>query len=453
MNKIICDVCGTDYPETAEQCPICGCANAGDQAAAGIDALEEEGRAARTYVKGGRFSKKNVNKRLKSMGAQPSYIEPEPIPEPEYDDEDVDEDQEPEEQEQGSNLGLIIIVVILLLAIAAVSLYIAVTIFGLGGSKDPVSGNKPGTSTTAPTTEQIPQNTGIACTDLALSDVDIYLDTQGGTWLLAADLAPENTTDVLTFASTDENVVTVDPVTGLVTAVGKGEASIIVTCGEVVRECPVKCEFEEAPQETTAPEDPTEEPTEEITEPVEDFELELDKKDFTLFKAGATCDIYSGELEASAITWTTDNEEVATIKDGIVTAVGNGRTRVYGEYNGTKVSCWVSCKLPENETTAPTENEDPTEPEQTGEAYTLMVNGRVSRYGDEENAEVTVTVGESFRLTVEDDEGKRQEVTWKASKEGICSVEGRTVTGEAVGKVTLTATVGDQTFKCVIIVK
>ena len=24
MSKIICDVCGTRYPDTAEQCPICG---------------------------------------------------------------------------------------------------------------------------------------------------------------------------------------------------------------------------------------------------------------------------------------------------------------------------------------------------------------------------------------------------------------------------------------------
>ena len=26
MSKIICDVCGTSYPETAAACPICGCA-------------------------------------------------------------------------------------------------------------------------------------------------------------------------------------------------------------------------------------------------------------------------------------------------------------------------------------------------------------------------------------------------------------------------------------------
>ena len=26
MNKVICDICGTAYPETATQCPICGSA-------------------------------------------------------------------------------------------------------------------------------------------------------------------------------------------------------------------------------------------------------------------------------------------------------------------------------------------------------------------------------------------------------------------------------------------
>ena len=29
MSKIICDICGTTYPETASHCPICGCAKAG----------------------------------------------------------------------------------------------------------------------------------------------------------------------------------------------------------------------------------------------------------------------------------------------------------------------------------------------------------------------------------------------------------------------------------------
>ena len=43
MSKIVCDICGTAYPDTAQECPICGCAK--DDAAAllaGAAAAEEE---------------------------------------------------------------------------------------------------------------------------------------------------------------------------------------------------------------------------------------------------------------------------------------------------------------------------------------------------------------------------------------------------------------------------
>ena len=30
MNKVVCDLCGTSYPETATQCPICGCVRPAD---------------------------------------------------------------------------------------------------------------------------------------------------------------------------------------------------------------------------------------------------------------------------------------------------------------------------------------------------------------------------------------------------------------------------------------
>ena len=265
---------------------------------------------------------------------------------------------------------------------------------------------------------------------------------------------PVDTTDEVVFTSSDENVVVVDEF-GLITAVGTGEASIIVTCGDVIVECPVLCGEKEVPTDPTEePTDPTD-PTEPTEEP-ENFVLKLKSKDFTLKKAGATYKLYDGEVDASDITWTSDNEEVATINDGVVTAVGNGRTRVYGEYGDQKVSCWVSIKLPEEEVTEPTEPEETepevTEPEETG-SYRLLVNGRVSRYGDEYNAEVTIAIDEEFRLTVEDEAGVRQDVTWKVSKDGICSINGRTITGESKGKVTLTATIGDKTFKCVIIVK
>lgn len=440
MNKIICDVCGTDYPETAAQCPICGCASAGAQTSAGNDAADAEEKAAYTPVKGGRYSKSNVRKRLKANQIPYDPI-PASDPEPEYEDDEEQDDEA--EEEVGSNRGLIIVVVILLLAIVAVSAYIAISIFGIGIDKLPISNTKPSTSQTAPTTEPTTEPTtlpaDVACTELTLSDVDIFLKEVGTSWQLTATPMPENTTDEVVYVSSDENIVTVDKF-GLVTAVGTGEASITITCGDITVDCPVVCG--EKNTETTDPTDPT--------DPPEDFVLKLKSKDFTLKKAGATYVLYDGEVDASDITWITDNEEVATIENGIVTAVGNGRTRVYGEYGDQKVSCWVSCKLPENEVTEPT---DPNEEDPNAGSYRLLVNGRVSPYGDEHNAEVTITVGEDFRLTVEDEAGVRQTVTWKASKDGICSMDGRTVTGESAGKVTLTATIGDQTYKCVIIVK
>ena len=72
MSKIICDVCGTSYPETATQCPICGCMRPAE-----AQGLSGEAESPRTYthVKGGRFSKANVRKRNK-MGqnsAQDEY--------------------------------------------------------------------------------------------------------------------------------------------------------------------------------------------------------------------------------------------------------------------------------------------------------------------------------------------------------------------------------------------
>lgn len=69
MSKIICEVCGTSYPSTAAQCPICGCVKApGKQTVAGDTEKKtpvQNNNKTRTPVKGGRYSKANVRKRNK----------------------------------------------------------------------------------------------------------------------------------------------------------------------------------------------------------------------------------------------------------------------------------------------------------------------------------------------------------------------------------------------------
>lgn len=453
MNKVICDVCGTDYPETAAQCPICGCARAdGGQTSAGNEVPGEEEKPAYTYVKGGRFSKSNVRKRLKNSQSQQTRL-----PEPDYDDEDdQDDENEPDEpdeenEEPASNRGLIVIVILLLLAIIAVSSYIAIEFFGLGKSDDPAATRSTGsTQTSSDPASSTTVGNPVPCTGLTVTDSEIILAGFDTSWQLNFAVEPENTTDELIFTTSDDNVAAVDQ-DGNVTAVGEGEATITVTCGEFIAQCRVVCDFEDVIVDPSQPSDPSD-PTDpsQPSEPVDTVVLKLNREDFTLSAKGASWNVYSGELDPADITWTSGNEEVVTVENGKVVAVGPGRTRIYAEYNGQKVSCWVSCSFPAEE---PTEATEPSEGgEEPGETYTLMVNGSVSPFGNETSAEASILVGESFRLTVENSMGAIMQVEWTMSKEGVCSFDSNKVTGVAKGTVTLTATYEGQTFTCKVIV-
>ena len=127
MSKIICDVCGTSYPESATQCPICGCVRSVDArvVAGSTNDVEAQSSGTYTYVKGGRFSKANVKKRNKGMAVTPV---------------ETTRQDMPDARENGKkDVGIVITTVFLLLAIVAVVIYIAVRFFGpvlFGDDKD-----------------------------------------------------------------------------------------------------------------------------------------------------------------------------------------------------------------------------------------------------------------------------------------------------------------------------
>ena len=64
MEKLlICDICGTSYADTEERCPTCGYARAFD-----LESIySERPSITPTKVRGGRYSKKNVQKRLQEL--------------------------------------------------------------------------------------------------------------------------------------------------------------------------------------------------------------------------------------------------------------------------------------------------------------------------------------------------------------------------------------------------
>lgn len=410
MSKVICDVCGTTYPETASVCPICGCAkNTTEQTAA--DSAQPEESTAYAPVKGGRFSKSNVRKRNKK------------VKETRHDEEDP--------ENGGANKGLVVVVLILLLAIVAVLGYIGVRfLFPNGDAADPSGNTQQTTGQTDPSDKTEPSGDpdNIPCTELKLSNSVVELPDKDTIWILSAEVKPQNTTDKISFVSANPEVATVDE-NGKITAVGGGVTVITVTCGEFKAECTVNCSFGEATQPTTQPTDPS-------VDVPNGFVLKLKYEDFTISeKYPDPVAIYKESMgvKATDITWTVDDPNVASVSEkGVVSPVGKGYTMVHGTYGNQKVSCKVNVSF--------------TPAEQPQAKYKIS------------HTDVTLTLGgaDSFRLTLTTQEGVNVDVTWTVNEEGYVTIDGKNIKGikstaELKARcVLVSATVEDYTYTCIV---
>lgn len=334
MSKIICEICGTAYSETSTQCPICGYVRSAEAAAVAAPETAEENSGSYTYVKGGRFSKSNVKKRnranqkpenAKSAGAAAAA---------------ANRVRETQPKKNKKNVAFIIVSIVLLLLVLAFVLFLVYKLF-LPALPE-VTPEEPSSSQ-----QTDPEETVISCTGITLDATEVTLTEIGAARMIYATPAPADTTDTLDFKSSDESVVTVTD-TGKIVAVGPGEASVTVTCGDIQVSCSVICQIETESDDPT--EESTEEPTDETTEETEEPTISLDdfkakKTDITFFNAGEKFTLYSGDIDVSLITWTSDNESVATIENGVVKAVGKGTTKVHGEINGVVITCIVRCSF------------------------------------------------------------------------------------------------------------
>ncbi len=295
MSKIVCDVCGSSYSETEMQCPICGTAKS-EAAKPAVETNGEESAA-----KGGKFSKPNNRK----TGVGASLKKP---------------GNNKSEEGAPSNLAMIIIVAVLLIAIVAVCIFIAVRIFG-----NPDQPDNPSTSSTSTTAAPDPT---FPCTGLELvgiADNKLAFTSLTQSVQLNVKPVPENTTDtvVLTYTSSDPAVVVVDQ-TGLVTPVASGNATITVTYGSHSVTVEVTCD---------------------IPKPI--TELKLNLSDVTLSPAnGLSVTLTVEGLDASDVIWTSADESVAIVDNGVVTAVSNKPsgviiTATYGDLTAT---CLVRVK-------------------------------------------------------------------------------------------------------------
>ena len=415
MNKVTCNLCGTSYPENAAQCPICGEVRSADSAS------ERSSSGTYTYVKGGRFSKANVKKRNRASGtsAEPIIID------------------NSSKNAKKKSRGLIAVIIVLLLAIIAVLGYIAFQLFvpaylfdSLINGTTFIQRNEDTQPNTQPAiTEQAETEPDLTCKKITLSQTQIQAEAIGQAIKLTATPEPADTTDEMLFSSSDISVATVLS-DGTITFTGEGSAVITVSCGSVSVDCFVTCAV------------PTDAPITESTETT----IELNRKEITFNQEGQTWLLYSGEIPVSEILWTSDDNDVATIADGKVTAVGNGDTMVYGIYGEEAVSCIIHCDFNDlgdsggiTEAGGESGTDDTTE-----EGYSLY-----NPYGYADD--VTLFVGDQFTLQLVDSNGNEvTDAQWRSTDESICTYADGTVEAVGIGTAEIIATCNGVDYICTV---
>ncbi len=429
MSKIICDVCGTSYPETATQCPICGCVRRGDVHSVDSNTNQKDVVRVNNRVKGGRFSKSNVRKRTRRSQASAKAAAASQI-------------KKPENGKNEGNKGLVITAVILLLAIIAVVIYIAVRFFLPEFIPSGAETTNSAVNTTTDPTETTQGE--VLCTELTLDVKEIVFEVPNESRMIYATAAPTDTTEAVAYSSSDESIVTVSA-EGKVTAVAPGKATITVTCGSQTATCEVECAFTDPTEDTTVP--TTDETTEATTEPV-DNSFKLNRMDITFSRKGDSWVIYDGNVSMSSITWMTDDETIATIENGKVVAVGSGVTKVHGEYNGEKASCIIRCSFGAGNTGVAGSGGGVSE---DGGGVGGSTGGYkvYTGYGNEAS-DVSIKVGESFSLHLKNAAGEYVSVTWTVANTEVCAVNGNSVSGVAAGVTTVSATHEGVSYSCTV---
>lgn len=349
MSKIICDICGTSYPDTAECCPICGCTPDAASALMGEDLLADqvgEGPDAQPLPR----KRKEIFDFDEVNGDSPE--EKESYVETPYDEE---EEEEEEPVRQNTLVVILLTVLIALLLMAAGFIFVKFFLPNMGGKPDATAAVTEQVSDVVPETTEL----SIPCAELyIISGKTVELNEEGQMFLLHVKASPENTTDKILYTSADESVATVTE-DGKITAVSEGETVISISCGVSTMECPVIVKYvEDTVPPTTAAEETAPEAENQNTDgtaateaaaapaktELKNVTLKLKKTDIRLgvyyeYKLLLDCG-----LEQNEVQWSSEHPYIASVdENGVVKALKSGTTAITAQYGEQKVQCIVRC--------------------------------------------------------------------------------------------------------------
>lgn len=223
---------------------------------------------------------------------------------------------------------------------------------------------------------------------------------------LTASLTPVDTSDELTWTSSNEEVATVED--GVVKAVGLGEAEIVAMAGSVTKSCPVK-----------------------VYQGVNNITLDVTSHTMTIGDfLQLTATIYPKDAEYKDVIWSSNNEDVAVIdQKGLVQAKAYGKVKITAtsKDGGLEAVCNVTV-----EPVAVTE---------------VSLNAKA----------VTLKVGETYQLkeTILPENATDQTVTWTSSNTKAATVSGGAVTAVGTGSAVIIVKTnsGAKTASCTVTVQ
>lgn len=262
--------------------------------------------------------------------------------------------------------------------------------------------------------------------------------TVGDAVTLVATVSPENATDKsVSWSSSDTNVATVD-VSGKVTAVSAGSATVTAKAGEKTASCSVTvsaAQVTPTPTPTPAPDpDPTPTPQPPAPEPPADVlvsSVTLNTTTLSLTEGDTitlTATVGPSNATDRTVTWTSSDTKVATVdENGKVTAVAAGSATIMAKAGDQTSTCSVVVSAKVVPVTS-------VSLDQTSLALT-----------EEDSVTLTVTVGP--------ENATDKTVTWSSSDTNVATVDqtGR-VTAVKAGAAIITAKAGDKTASCTVTV-
>lgn len=241
---------------------------------------------------------------------------------------------------------------------------------------------------------------------ITLSQSEVMLE-EGGSITLTATVTPDYAADQTVMWSTSNADVAV-VVKGVVVALTPGVATIRAKAGGKEAVCVVTVEKRSVPVISVLLSQSTATVTEGDT-------LML------------TATVSPSNADDKTVTWSTSDAAIATVDNGVVTALAPGVVTITAAVGGKEAKCVV-----------------------TVEEKFIPVTGIVLNY-----TEATIFVGDKLELvaTVLPEDATKQTVTWKSSDKNVASVRRGIVVGAAEGTTVITAKIEDFEATCVVTVK